>query len=272
MLSENIGIIGAGKMGAAIIKGILKARLVDQKQLIASRPNAKLGSALAEETGVCCVTDNTRVVETSAIVLIAVKPQVMDSVLREIAGATTPDKLIVSIAAGVPLARLESHLPDETHVVRVMPNTPCLVGEGATAYSGGRYADGHDLSRVGQIFSSVGIAIALEERHLDAVTALSGSGPAYVFMFVEGLVAGGIQMGLSHDVALKLAVQTVLGSTIMARDTKQHIAELRDAVTSPGGTTIAGLRALEDGAFRSTVMSAISRATERSITLGRGES
>jgi len=210
-------------------------------------------------------------VETSDIVLLAVKPQVIDRVLLEIAGGTKPNKLIVSIAAGVPLSRLESCLPDGTHVVRVMPNTPCLVGEGAAAYAGGHYANSRDLSRVGQIFSSVGIALPLEEHQLDAVTALSGSGPAYVFMFIESLIAGGVQMGLSHGVALKLAVQTVLGSTVMARDTGQHMAELRDAVTSPGGTTIAGLRALEEGSFRATVMSAISRATERSISLGRGE-
>jgi pyrroline-5-carboxylate reductase len=271
MLSENIGIIGAGKMGAAIIKGLLKAGIVHKKQLMASRPNEKLGNALAKETGVRCVTDNTRVIETSDIVLLAVKPQVVDRVLREIAGGTKVNKLIVSIAAGVPLSRIENCLPEGTRVVRVMPNTPCLVGEGAAAFAGGRHANRRDLATVGQIFSSVGIALALEEHQLDAVTALSGSGPAYVFLFIESLIAGGVQMGLSHEVARKLAVQTVLGSTTMARDTGQHLAELRDAVTSPGGTTIAGLRTLEEGAFRATVMGAIARATERSIALGRGE-
>jgi pyrroline-5-carboxylate reductase len=271
MLSENIGIIGAGKMGSAIIKGILKAGTVTEKQLVASDPIEELGKALAKETGIRFVNDNMEVVDTSDIVLLAVKPQVIDGVLLEIAGAAKHNKLFVSIAAGVPLSRLESCLPDGTHVVRVMPNTPCLVGEGASAYSGGRYASSQDLSRVGEIFSSVGIAIAVEEQHLDAVTALSGSGPAYVFLFIESLTAGGVKMGLSFDVALELAIQTVLGSAIMARSTGQHIAELRDAVTSPGGTTIAGLHALEEGAFRATVMNAISSATERSIQLGRGE-
>lgn len=271
MLSENVGIIGAGKMGTAIIKGILNSGIVRQDQVTASRPNEKTGAALAEETGIRVVPDNSRVVETSDIVVLAVKPQVIDRVLLEIAPLVKLGKLVVSIAAGVPLGRLESFLPNGTHVVRVMPNTPCLVGEGACAYAGGRHADSGDLSKVGQIFSSVGIAFALEERHLDAVTALSGSGPAYVFLFIESLVAGGVNMGLSQEVALELAVQTVLGSAAMARQTKQHLAQLRDAVTSPGGTTIAGLCALEQGAFRATVMQAIARATERSIALGRGE-
>jgi len=271
MLSERIGIIGAGKMGSAIIRGILKAGIVQENQLAASDPVEELGQALAKETGIRFVNDNKRVVESSEIVLLAVKPQVIDSVLLEVAGRTKSDKLFVSIAAGVPIAKLESCLPDKTHVVRVMPNTPCLVGQGAAAYSGGQYADSRDLSRVGEIFSSVGIAIPIEEYHLDAVTALSGSGPAYVFLFIESLTAGGVQMGLSHDVARKLAVQTVLGSVIMARDTGQHIADLRDAVTSPGGTTIAGLHALEESAFRASIMNAIASATERSIELGKGE-
>ena len=271
MLSENIGIIGAGKMGSAIIKGILKAGLVTKKQLAASDPMEELGQALASETGIRFVNDNKRLVKESDIVLLAVKPQVIDSVLLEISDSSEDNKLFVSIAAGVPLSRLEGCLPTKTHVVRVMPNTPCLVGEGAAAYSGGRHASDDDLEKVGEIFSSVGIAIAMEEHHLDAVTALSGSGPAYVFLFIESLTAGGVQMGLSYDVALRLAIQTVHGSVLMARDTQQHIAELRDAVTSPGGTTIAGLHALEEGAFRAIVMDAISSATERSLALGRGE-
>jgi len=271
MLSDNIGIIGAGKMGSAIIKGILKAGIVTEKQLVASDPIEELGQALAKDTGIRFVNDNKSLVEASDIVLLAVKPQVIDDVLLEIAHSSKDNKLYVSIAAGIPLSRLQSGLPDRTHVVRVMPNTPCLVGEGASAYAGGQYASDQDLTKVGEIFSSVGIAIAMEEHHLDAVTALSGSGPAYVFCFIESLTAGGVQMGLSYDVALKLAIQTVYGSVIMARDTRQHIAELRDAVTSPGGTTIAGLHALEKGAFRATVMDAISSATQRSLALGRGE-
>ena len=271
MLDDRIGFIGAGKMGSAIIKGILRAGLVERSRLAASDPVEALGKALVEETGVRFMQDNAGLVEASDIVVLAVKPQVMDGVLQDLAAASPGERLWVSIAAGVPLRRMEALLPEGARVVRVMPNTPCLVGQAASAYSGGRWAKGEDLEKVGEIFSSVGLAVAVEEHHLDAVTALSGSGPAYVFLFIESLTAGGVQMGLSREVALKLALQTVYGSAVMARDAKEHLAELRDAVTSPAGTTAAGLFALEQGAFRATVMEAVAQATERSEALGRGE-
>lgn len=271
MLDDKIGFIGAGKMGSAIIKGILRAGLVDRSQLAASDPIEALGKALVEETGVRFMKDNIGLLESSDIVVLAVKPQVMDSVLKEIAAGPLAGRLLVSIAAGVPLNRIEGLLPEGTRVVRVMPNTPCLVGQAASAYAGGRWATDEDLERVGEILSSVGVAVPVEEHHLDAVTALSGSGPAYVFLFIEALAAGGVQMGLGRDVALKLALQTVYGSAAMAQDAKEHLAELRDAVTSPAGTTAAGLFALEQGAFRATVMDAVVQATERSEALGRGE-
>jgi pyrroline-5-carboxylate reductase len=271
MLDDKIGFIGAGKMGSAIIKGVLKAELVDRSQLAASDPVEALGKALTEETGVRFMQDNAGLVEASDIVFLAVKPQVMDGMLQDLAGASLGDRLWVSIAAGVPLSRIEALLPEGTRVVRVMPNTPCLVGQAASAYSGGRWARAEDLDKVGKILSSVGLAVSVDEHHLDAVTGLSGSGPAYVFLFIESLAAGGVQMGLSRDVALGLALQTVYGSAAMARDSKDHLAELRDAVTSPAGTTAAGLFALEQGAFRATVMEAVVQATERSEALGRGE-
>ena len=271
MLDDKIGFIGAGKMGSAIIKGVLRAGLVEPGRIAASDPVEALGKALVEETGVGFMQDNAALVEASDIVVLAVKPQVMDGVLRDLADVTPGGTLWVSIAAGVPISRIEGLLPEGERVVRVMPNTPCLVGQAASAYSGGRWAKGEDLDKVGEILSSVGLAVAVEEHHLDAVTALSGSGPAYVFLFIESLTAGGVQMGLSRDVALKLALQTVYGSAVMARDSKEHLAELRDAVTSPAGTTAAGLFALEQGAFRATVMEAVIQAAERSEALGRGE-
>ena len=271
MLDDRIGFIGAGKMGSAIIKGVLRAGLVEPGRIAASDPVEALGKALVEETGVRFMQDNAALVEASDIVVLAVKPQVMDGVLQDLAGVTPGGTLWVSIAAGVPISRIEGLLPEGERVVRVMPNTPCLVGQAASAYSGGRWAKGEDLDKVGEILSSVGLAVAVEEHHLDAVTALSGSGPAYVFLFIESLTAGGVQMGLSRDVASKLALQTVYGSAVMAQDAKEHLAELRDAVTSPGGTTAAGLFALEQGAFRATVMEAVIQAAERSEALGRGE-
>ena len=171
----------------------------------------------------------------------------------------------------MPLGRIENALPAGIRVVRVMPNTPCLVGQAASAYTGGRWARGEDLERVGKIFSSVGYAVAVKEHELDAVTALSGSGPAYVFLFIEALAAGGVQMGLDRDVALKLALQTVYGSVVMAQGATEHLAELRDAVTSPAGTTAAGLFALEQGAFRASIMDAVVQAAERSEALGEGD-
>lgn len=270
MLEDKIGFIGAGKMGSAIIKGILRAGLVERSQVAASDPVEALGKALVEETGVRFMRDNAALVAASDIVVLAVKPQVMDGMLEDL-GASLDDTLWVSIAAGVPISRIEGLLPEGARVVRVMPNTPCLVGQAASAYSGGRWAKDADLDKVGEIFSSVGLAVAVDEHHLDAVTALSGSGPAYVFLFIESLTAGGVQMGLSRDVALKLALQTVYGSAVMARDAKEHLAELRDAVTSPAGTTAAGVFALEQGAFRATVMEAVIQAAERSEALGRGE-
>lgn len=271
MLDDNIGFIGAGKMGSAIIKGVLRAGLVDREQLTASDPVEALGKALVEETGVRFVQDNIGLVESSSIIVLAVKPQVIDGVLQELAGAPVDGRLFVSIAAGVPLSRIENSLPAGTRVVRVMPNTPCLVGQAASAYSGGRWAIEEDLERVGKIFSSVGYAVSVKEHELDAVTALSGSGPAYVFLFIEALAAGGVQMGLNRDVALKLALQTVYGSVVMAQGATEHLAELRDAVTSPAGTTAAGLFALEQGAFRASIMDAVVQAAERSEALGRGE-
>ena len=190
MLDDRIGFIGAGKMGSAIIKGILGAGLVERNQLAASDPVEALGKALVEETGVRFMQDNAGLVEASDIVILAVKPQVMDGMLRDLADAPLGDRLWVSIAAGVPLDRIEGLLPEGTRAVRVMPNTPCLVGQAASAYAGGRCARPEDLDKVGEIFSSVGLAVSVDEHHLDAVTALSGSGPAYVFLFIESLTAG----------------------------------------------------------------------------------
>lgn len=270
MIKKNVGIVGVGKIGTAIAKGLLRADLVQNKQILASAPRRETRDGIAGELGIRVTGDNKEVVRASDIVLITVKPQAIDSVLREISGAVTPTLLVVSVAAGVPLARIEALLPKGSRVVRVMTNTPSLIGMGASAYSGGSHASDEDLATVAAILESVGIALLLEERHLDAVTALSGSGPAYVFLFLESLVAGGVQMGLNRDVALQLALHTVSGSAAMARSSSKHLAELRDEVTSPGGTTTAGLCTLERARFRAAVMDAVREATERSRALGQG--
>jgi len=272
MLWEKIGVIGAGKIGSAIMRGVIGAGLVGKKQVMASDVSKALRQSAATELGIEATPSNAKVCEFADIVILAVKPQIVDSVLKEIAGKLGKAKLLVSVAAGVPLERIEKNLAKGARVVRVMPNIPCVVGAGASCYAGGAHATAEDLERVGSILNSFGVGLPLEEKYLDAVTGLSGSGPAYVFLFIESLADGGVQVGLSREVALKLALQTVYGSARMALESGKHLGELRDEVTSPGGTTIAGLYALEKGGMRGTVMEAVLQATRRSQELGKGKS
>jgi pyrroline-5-carboxylate reductase len=270
MLKEKIGIIGAGKIGSAIARGVIRAGLVTRNQVMASDVSDVLRQAIATELGIKVASENSEVCGFADIVIFAVKPQIIDSVAKEIATKLGKTKLIVSVAAGVPLARIESNLEEGARVVRVMPNIPCVVGAGAAGYAGGAHATGADLENVGAILNSFGIGLPVEEKYLDAVTGLSGSGPAYVFVFIEALADGGVQVGLPREVALKLARQTVYGAARMAIESAKHLGELKDEVTSPGGTTIAGLYALEQKGFRGAVMDAIVNATRRSQELGKG--
>ena len=272
MLSEKIGVIGAGKIGSALIQGMINAGLVTKGQVMASAPRKEARDALAKGTGIAVTADNGEVCKFADIVVVCVKPPQVPSVLAGIAKTLGQSKLLISLAAGVPIAKIESGLDKGARVVRVMTNTPCVVGEAASACALGSHATTQDQQRVKAILESVGIALVLEEKHMDAVTALSGSGPAYVFLFIESLADGGVQVGLSREVALQLALQTVYGSAKLAWQNKKHLAELRDEITSPGGTTIAGLYALEQGCLRGIVMDAVARATERSKALGKGDS
>ena len=272
MRDKKIGVIGGGKIGSALIRGILKAGLVHKDQIIASAPRDSVRQSLAKESGIRVTSGNVEVTEFADTVILTVKPQIIDSVLQEISRKIGVKKLLISVAAGVPLARIEGYLPKGSRVVRVMTNTPCVVGVAASAYARGSHATKEDLDRVERILKSVGIALQLEERYLDAVTGLSGSGPAYVFLFIESLADGGVRAGLSREGALQLALQTVYGSAKLAWESGKHLAQLRDEITSPRGTTIAGLYALEKGGFRGTVMEAVLKATERSQAMGKGES
>jgi pyrroline-5-carboxylate reductase len=270
VLEEKIGVIGAGKIGSAIIRGVTRAGLAHKDQVMAADVSTPLRQSIATELGIKVTPNNGEVCDSADIVILAVKPQIVDPVLKEIAKKLGQEKLLVSVAAGVPLSRIEDHLEKGARVVRVMPNIPCVVGAGASCYAGGAHATPGDLEKVGLILESFGIGLPVEEKYLDAVTGLSGSGPAYVFLFIESLADGGVQLGLSRDVALKLAMQTVYGSAKMALESGKHLGQLRDDVTSPGGTTIAGLYALEKGRFRATVIDAVLRATQRSQELGKG--
>jgi pyrroline-5-carboxylate reductase len=264
-----VGFLGAGQMATALAKGWLAAGLLDRAASVASDPYPAAWTRFVAETGLRVVESNPAVLAACRLVLIAVKPQVMSAALGDLRPHVTRDHLFVSIAAGVTLDQLAGHLGPDARIVRVMPNTPALVGASASGYAVGASATSPDVELVGRLFSAVGAAVPLPEKLLDAVTGLSGSGPAFVYVFIEALADGGVKAGLPRDVALKLAAQTVLGSAKMVLETGTHPAALKDAVASPGGTTIAGLHALERASFRAAAMDAVVAATDRAVDLGK---
>jgi pyrroline-5-carboxylate reductase len=262
----RIGFLGAGKMATALARGWLAAGLADR--ILASDPLPSAREAFAADVGFHTTASNREVVEASDLLVVAVKPQTVSGLLAEIRPAIGGRHLVMSIAAGVPLARLRQGLGSECRLVRVMPNTPCLIGASASAWSPAENATPADLELVERLLKAVGLAYRLPEHLLDAVTGLSGSGPAFVYLMIEALSDGGVRVGLPRDVATALAAQTVLGAARMVLETGVHPGSLKDAVTSPGGTTIAGLHALERGGVRGAFMDAVEVATERSRELG----
>lgn len=266
-LQSKIGFIGGGKMAEALIRGIIQSQLFDSSQIITVEPLAERRQDLSDLYKIN-VAEDTKAVADCGIIILAVKPQVMGSVLDGLTDIINVNHLIVSIAAGIPLSFIESRLCEKCRVIRVMPNTPALVLEGASALSGGAATTRDDIEICRNIFSAVGKCITVDEKYLDAVTGLSGSGPAYVFSFIEALIDGGVKVGLARGDAELLALQTVLGSVRLAMETGDHPAVLRSMVTSPGGTTIAGLHKLEKDGFRAAVMSCVEEATRRSKELG----
>ena len=236
--------------------------------MIASDPLPAAAQEFARETGAKTTADNAQVAAASDCLFLAVKPQQMAEVLAGLRGRVSAEHLIVSVAAGIPLAALAKGLGQGPRLVRVMPNTPCLVGQGASAYSLGPGATAADGELVGRLLSAVGVACEAPEKLLDAVTGLSGSGPAFVYVMIEALSDGGVRMGLPRELALKLAAQTVRGAAQMVLDSGEHPAVLKDRVASPGGTTIAGLQALEAGGLRAALMAAVEAAARRSAELG----
>lgn len=266
-ISGMLTVVGGGRMGEAIIKGLLDAGALGADSIVVAEPVAERRATLTATHGVTCVADAAQAASQGDIVLLAVKPQVIDAVVDSIA-AHVGSALVISIAAGITCARLESHLPAGTAVVRVMPNTPAMVGEGMSVVSGGAEASREHVDLARELFDLVGIAIVIDERYQDAATAISGSGPAYVAMFVDALARAGVAQGLSRDVAQKLAVQTVRGTADMLEHTGMHPEQLVDGVASPGGTTIAAIGELERGGFRAAISSAVSAAVRRAKELG----
>ena len=266
----KMGFLGAGKMATALAKGFLQAGLVSADHLIASDPYEAARVALGQDTGAKTTALNADVLKFADVILLAVKPDQVSGVLAEARPHFTPRHLLLSIAAGVPLARMEAALPEGARVVRVMPNTPALVGASASAFALGQAARPEDAELVQKLFSSVGVAYAVKESLLDAVTGLSGSGPAYAFLIMEALSDGGVAAGLPRDIATKLAAQTLLGSAKLLLETGLHPGVLKDMVTSPGGTTIEGLHELEKGGVRAALINAVRAATDKSKKLGQG--
>lgn len=266
LLNSAIGFIGGGNMAEAIIKGLISGGMAPHNIYVAD-PVLDRRAHLATTLSVRTSDDNNEVAQTSELIILSIKPQMAASALSALESSVTPEKLIISIMAGVSTTLIEESLPNGSRVVRAMPNTPALVQSAATAICGGRRATEADLALAKELFTLVGTVYQVGERQMDAVTGVSGSGPAYVFSFIEALSDAGVKNGLPRDVAHGLAIQTVLGSAQLLQQTGEHPAVLRDRVSSPGGTTIAALHTLENGRFNGLVMDAVDAAVKRSKEL-----
>lgn len=263
---RKISFMGGGNMAEAIMRGLLRED-VGVGICVAEISPKRRDELTAQFPNVRVVGDAAEAAQWGEVIILAVKPQQAEGVLDLIDRVVTPDKLVISIMAGIPCSKIEANLVPGCRVIRAMPNTPALIGAGATAVCSGRKASADDLDLARQIFALIGTAVTVEEKLMDAVTGLSGSGPAYVFTFIEALSDAGVKNGLPRDVAAKLAAQTVLGAARMVVETGEHTALLKERVTSPGGTTIAGVHALENGSFRGVVMNAVDTASLRSKEL-----
>lgn len=264
---KKVSLIGAGSMGGALITGFVKGGLVAPEDVLISDPNREVLSGLAGQFQVKIAGDNKQAASAAEIVICAVKPKLVREILQEIAPLMTTDQLLISVAAGVSTAFLEANLPPGMPVIRAMPNIPALVGEGMTALALGRYAGSRDREDAEQLFNAVGKAVTLPETNIDAVTGLSGSGPAFLAIIIEALADGGVMMGLPRQAALELAVQTMLGTARVVQATGEHPAMLKDRVSSPGGATITGLHVLEEGGIRGLLISAVMASAEKAAAL-----
>ena len=265
---KKICFIGTGNMGEALVSGLV-SNSTRPEDIICTDVRESTLALIAEKYHVRTTTDNQTAIRSSEVVIFSVKPQILAFVLKETADCLDMSKLIISIAAGVPLAAIESCLNKELRLIRVMPNIAAFVKESATAIAPGRNAGKEDIAMAKAIFDSVGNSVFIEENVLmDAITGLSGSGPAYIFLIVDALADAGVKMGLSRDDALFLSSQTVLGAAKLLLETKEHPGQLKDRVTSPGGTAIAGIHTLEMGGLRTTLINAVEAATQRSKELG----
>ncbi len=263
----KIGIIGSGNMGEALLKGFIQKGEINPSEIIISDINKDRIDELVNRYNVAGTNSNRRVAELSEFIIISVKPKDIQQTLTPLKDILNKDKVVISVAAGVKIEKIKSFLNKNTPIVRVMPNTPVLIGEGVLGVSFDENINSNSKEFILNLLSSVGMTIEVDEKFMDVITGLSGSGPAYVFQFIDALAQGGVKCGLTYSEALKIAVQTVIGSAKLIAETGEHPSVLRDKVTSPGGTTIFGLHQLEKGSFKDTVINAVESATERSKEL-----
>jgi pyrroline-5-carboxylate reductase len=265
--NARIAILGAGRLGESMLRGLLSTGWREPHEVAATSRRAERRDALAALYGISVTDDNAAAVRQARLVVLSVKPQDIGTVLAEIAPVVTPEQTLLSVAAGVTTASIESRLPDGARVVRAMPNAPALVHEGIAGICGGAHARDEDVEAATSALGHLGAVVRVAEDDMDAVTALSGSGPAYFALLAEAMIEAGLLLGLSRDVSTRLVVQTMFGSARLLRDEQMHPVELREAVTSPGGTTTRAIRELERSGVRAAFLNAINAATERSREL-----
>jgi len=268
--NKRIAVLGAGKLGEALITGMIDAGIVSKKQFIATAAHKERLEQLRSRLDVETTLSNGEAVRKAHLVLLCLKPQTVAEVLRQVAEDLTPNHIVISVAASVTIGLMEGIIEKAIPVIRTMPNTPCFVKKGMTAIAPGKYATPEHVAQARKIFDAIGRTIILDEKHMDAVTGLSASGPAFVYIIIESFVEAGVKVGLPREAATQLAAQMVLGASSMVLETGEHPAKLKDIVTTPAGCTIDGILELEDGGLRVTLIKAVVRATQRARELVNG--
>jgi pyrroline-5-carboxylate reductase len=264
---KRVAVLGAGKMGGILLKALLEKKLLTPALTIATVQHAERATTLHEKLGITVGTDNAAAVQNASIIFVCVKPQVVQEVMGQIRPSVSNDQLIISVAASVPTDHIERAVGREVAVIRAMPNTPCVLGRGMTALCKGKHANSQHIETACALFGTVGKTVVVDEKHMDAVTGLSASGPAYIYIILESLAEAGVKVGLPRDIATLLAAQTTLGAASVVLETGDHPALLKDAVTTPAGCTIDGILELEEGKLRVTLIKAVVKAAQRAKEL-----
>jgi pyrroline-5-carboxylate reductase len=268
--NKRVAVLGAGKMGGILLKALLQKNLLARDKTVATVQHEERARELSGKFGIPVTTDNLAAVKNADVVFIGVKPQIVEDLMEQIRPNASSKQLFISVAASVATSQIEAALRVEAPVVRAMPNTPCVLGVGMTALCKGKFANAQHLEIAGALFNAVGRTVAVDEKHMDAVTALSASGPAYIYIILESLAEAGVKVGLPRDVATLLAAQTTLGASTVVLETGDHPALLKDAVTTPAGCTIDGIMELEEGKLRVTLIKAVVKAAQRAKELANG--